>query len=161
MKTYTLKAANQHRRTSNPIVPRGGPLDNGQKARLCMLAAEGYALQFTDQPLADWRREQQHAAVGKASLRDCVQADYRRLVAHFQRLAGEEGEALRSETAAALEPVMLARRKLAAELASRGLQSGYAEAICRRQYKRGLHEASAKQLWCLVFTVRNRRAIAA
>ena len=33
----------------------------------------------------------------------------------------------------------------------------YAAAICRRQYKRELGEASAKQLWNLFFTVRNRR----
>ena len=41
-----------------------------------------------------------------------------------------------------------------------GLPESYAAAICRRQYRCALSEASDKQVWCLVYTVRNRAAAA-
>ncbi len=159
MKTYALtKFSNQNRTRRNAFPQRlSGPLSNEQKARLCILAREGYALAFTDQPFADWRHEQQELAVGKASLCDCVQDDYLALKAHFQRLAGEEGDALRTETRHGTEDRRVAMRKLEVECAARKLALSYPAAICRRQFKCALNEATVKQLWMLVFTVRNRR----
>lgn len=154
---YDLKASNGHRRTFNSVVPRGGPLDNGQKANLCILAKEAFALAFTDLDLESWRRSEQVAAVGKASLRDCVQADFLPLQAHFLRLGGEEGDATRTENRALAEPKRVAMAKLRAECAAREMALSYPAAICARQFKCRLEEASAGQIWKLVFTVRNRR----
>ena len=147
------------KRDAHRYPPRGGGLlSNEQKARICILAREAYALQFTDWEFPEWRHAEQEKACGKASLCDCTQADFLRLKSHFLRLSGEEGEARRVETRAATEPRRIARYKLMQALAERGLAPGYAEAICRRQYHCGLDDASEKQLWRLVFTVRSRRA---
>jgi len=56
-RTYgATKRANQCGQTRNAVVPRGGLPDNGQKARLCILAKEAYGLQFLDTELQEWRR---------------------------------------------------------------------------------------------------------
>ena len=155
MKTYTLPS--QHR--TGRRVPRiTGPLSNEQKARICILAKDAYALQFTDEKLEDWRRNQQFICTGKASLVDCVQADYLPLCGHFQRLGGEEGDATRTENHALTEDHRVAMHKLRSECAARGLAMAYPAAICRRQHRCELEQATPRQVWCLVFTVRNRRS---
>ena len=71
-----------------------------QKAAVCQIAKKAHRLQH-DLGLADydpeiWRREQQEIACGKASLKDCGQKDFLSLMAHFQRLAGQETKAKKS-----------------------------------------------------------------
>lgn len=155
---YTLNKWSNGTHSKRNAYPRqNGPLDNGQKARLCILAREAFALQFTDADFTDWRREEQFKAVGKLSLRDCTQADYKRLEARFLRLGGEEGDAMRAETRAGTEDKRLAFYKLEEACTGAGLAMSYAAAICRNQFKCGLNEATAKQLWNLMFTIRNRR----
>ena len=51
----------------------------------------------------------------------------------------------------------IARYKLDQALRERGLGESYAAAICRTQYRCSLAEASPRQLWRLVYTIRNRR----
>ncbi len=134
-----------------------GPLSNEQKASVCILARDAYALQFVDQEYSEWRRDQQLAAVGKASLLDCTQDDFLRLRSWFQRLAGEEGDSIRTGTHHTTEPLRVAMHKLCEQVRERGLSIAYAESICQRQYKCPLEKANVKQVWCLVYTIRNRR----
>lgn len=104
-----------------------------------------------------WRRDEQIKAGGPRSLRAATQAHYGRLMAHFQALAGYAAAAARTRARDADNDRRIARYKLDQELRRHGLPAAYAGAICRTQYKCTLDEASAKQLWRLVFTVRSRR----
>jgi hypothetical protein len=109
---------------------------------------------------ANWRHHQQQQVLGggRHSLREATQEDYLRLVAHFRLLAGDEqgarGAMLRHQT----EPQRVAMHTLERECKERGLNfPGYPGAICSHQNRCHLDQASAKQLWRLVYTVRSRR----
>lgn len=104
-----------------------------------------------------WRHWQQGLACGRQSLRECTGEDYQLLRAHFLKLAGLEASARRAEERHISNPQRIARYKLRKALAAAGLPENYAAAICRRQYRCTLDDASERQLWCLVYTVRNRR----
>jgi hypothetical protein len=135
-------------------------LSNLQKATLARAARAAWAsrgMVGDNAAFTDWRHAEQQAAVGCGSLRDCGQDDFLPLLAHFQDLAGETGTAVKTILRHAEEPRIIAMRKLAESLAERGLGTAYAEAICTRQFRTGLTDASAKQIWCVNFTVRNRR----
>lgn len=104
-----------------------------------------------------WRHVEQGAAVGIQSLREMTQAHYGRVLAHFRALAGDttgaQGLLARDQD----NPRRIARYKLEQALRERGLGTGYAAQICRTQFRCTLDQASEKQLWNLVFTVRKRR----
>jgi len=108
-----------------------------------------------------FRHVEQGKACGVQSLRACTQAHYGRLVAHFQAMGGNAAAATRTLVRDADNDRRIARYKLDHALQERGLREEYAAAICRRQYHCGLDGANARQLWSLVFTVRNRRKPAA
>lgn len=94
------------------------------------------------------------------SLRECVsERDYLPLVAHFNHLLGNGDKALRTLLRHAEGSRITVYYKLQQALAERGLDEAYAAAICRRQYKTELGDASEKQLWSLFYTVRNRRKL--
>lgn len=105
---------------------------------------------------AAWRHWQQGLACGRQSLRECTGDDYQLLRAHFLTLAGLEASAARAQERHISNPQRIARYKLRQALAAAGLPLEYAAAVCRRQYRCTLDDASERQLWCLVFTVRNR-----
>ncbi len=108
-----------------------------------------------------WRHWQQGLACGKQSLCACTsEGDYLRLRAHFLALGGDQMAATRALVRHASEPARIAFFKLREAIAERGLREEYAAAICRRQFRCSLAEASERQLWCLVYTVRNRRKAA-
>lgn len=106
---------------------------------------------------AAWRHWQQGLACGKQSLRECTGEEYQLLRAHFLKLAGLEASAARAQERHISNPVRIARYKLRQALAEASLPIEYAAAVCRRQYRCTLNEASERQLWCLVYTVRNRK----
>jgi hypothetical protein len=160
------KFTNQFRRSRNRYPgAAGGLLDNMQKARICILARSAFErLGSGGVPpsnYADWRREEQFKAVGKLSLRHCLQSDYLSLVAHFQALAGDTDRAFNTHLRDSLQEKEIARYKLEEACEERGLNLSYPGVICRRQFKCELDQANAKQLWNLVFTVKNRRRVAA
>ena len=96
--------------------------------------------------------------MGKQSLLDCTsECDYLRLCAHFLRIAREYDAANSAQLRAGTESRRIAEHKLREALRERGLAEEYAASICRRQFRCALREANANQLWCLVFTIRNRR----
>jgi hypothetical protein len=149
------KFSNQYRRSRNEYPSGGGLLDNEQKAHICILAREGASRTGIDpEELQAWRREEQFKAIGKESLTDCVQADYLKLVAHFENLKGETGRALNAHLRSAVQDKEIALKKLHKECALRGLDISYPGKICLNKFKRTVDEATPRQLWCLVFDVR-------
>jgi hypothetical protein len=146
------------------------PLSNDQKRIVSQLARRAY-LAWPDREafelinseqsatacFEDWRHVEQGKAVGIQSLRECTQAHYGRLVAHFKALGGDETGARRALGRDADNGRRIARHKLDQALAVAGLQPSYAAAICRTQYRCELGNASEKQLWNLYYTVKARR----
>src|SRR5574343_1736034 len=78
------------------------PLNNRQKARICMLARRAFDRQSQAGALGDaaepevWRKEQQRHTCGQSSLTACTNKDYLALKARFQDLAGEHVAAFRN-----------------------------------------------------------------
>ena len=124
------------------------PLTNEQKARLSILAREAFA-KLNPGSLAGMDRR----------ITEAAQRDFLPLKAHFQDLGGKSGQALNTLLRAESEPQRIAMHKLTQECRYRKLSLSYPEAICRKQYHCNLTQASAKQLWCLVFTIRKRRKV--
>jgi len=146
-----------------PHAPRG-PLSRAQKAALCLLAREAFAVVFGHPPetpatLDTWRHAEQRQAIGLDSLRTAGQHHYRPLLAHFLHLKGESGRAfdlLRAEQTSELD---LAKAKLRAACTRAGKTWAYAEAICKHQH-RGLtidELRDPRPIWRLVFTLTSRR----
>ncbi len=169
----TTKAPSKEPRVTLPALAL---LSTTQIRSLCKLAQGAYSAQVAAgrEPTPDkgtktamqdaWRRGQQVAVGAPDSLKACTQEHYNTLVQHFASLcpgandAGrsfEAGMKLGSETA--YRQMILA--KIQKESGPRGLAyPAYAEAICRAQFKTDLGHATPKQLWCLFYTIKNRRA---
>lgn len=135
------------------------PLTRRQKWRLCELALR--AARAMGEPVsglahAEWRRDEARRSAGCRISEGC-QRDYSALKAHFLNLAGEPDAAFGELMQADGNTRRVALWNLTKALGERGLPAAYAEAICRRQYKCGLAQASAPQLWRLLYTVKNRR----
>lgn len=155
------KATNQYRSKQNAYPTRlSGPFSNEQKASICILArtaADSMGLSFVSTAhFREWRQEQQFKAVGKQSLTECVQDDFLPVKAHFLNLAGKSVPAMNAHLEHQTEPERIAMHKLAEALAVIGKPMAYAAAICRNQNKCELSEANSKQIWRLVFTIKNR-----
>ncbi len=133
------------------------PLTTRQKGVVVMLARRAFNHRRVGGDFNAWRRDEQEKAVGQTSLTVCCQADYNMLVAHFEGLAGEGTKEFQAAYRDLDERTRQARHLLEDALNDRDLDLSYAEAICRTQYKRGLDEATADQLWRIKFTVENRR----
>ncbi|HLP01584.1 MAG TPA: hypothetical protein VK163_06135 [Opitutaceae bacterium] len=104
-----------------------------------------------------WRHvETGKAAGGTQSLCECTQAQYARVLAHFQRLAGQESVAQHTEAKDQDNPRRIALWHLDKALRERGLSLEYASKMSRGQYRCTIDEASAGQLWRLIYTIRNR-----
>lgn len=149
-----------HPRTDYPHARRG-PLDNRQKAALCILAREAFEHLFGVVPdsqatLDAWRHEETRKAIGIDSLRFAGQEHYPPLLAHFLNLKGESGKAFNVTLSHQTSGRDLAWAKLQGALRDKNLPEAYAAAICQRQNQCTLDRATEKQLWRLVFTIINR-----
>lgn len=87
---------------------------------------------------------------------EALRSDYHAISAAFLAMGGDTRRALRVAERAETEPRRIALHKLNRALAEMQLNASYAEAICMRQFKRPIAEASAKQIWALFYTVTNR-----
>lgn len=103
-----------------------------------------------------WRHFEQGKACGVQSLRECTQAHYLRLKAHFESLGGRLVQARRTLNREAGSDARIALFKLREVLKTAGLDEAYAATICRSKYRTELGHASAKQLWDIFYTIRNR-----
>lgn len=172
MKTYTLRkpafAAPVSRTRLQPIgtarhsrdteCPDAGwkRLSNKQKARLSMLAAKGYAFQRVQgMSLEDWRHEIAIRACG-VRISEATQDHWADLKTAFLDLAGDPVGAMRTQLREGDNKRRIALHKLTKACEQRGLAMSYAESICRDQFKVPVSQASAKQIWCLFFTISKR-----
>lgn len=111
--------------------------------------------------LKRFRHAEVAKACGKLGLRCCSQDDYGTVKAHFLSLLGEDGRALKAHVEGANNPDRIAEWKLSQEIdaaAAVGITRRYAEEICKRQFGCTILEATTKQKWNLMFTIRNRAA---
>lgn len=159
MSAVTLMDARPRRRVGADYAPSGGGvgLTRGQKAALSILARRAWEERGRPGESADaWRRDVALRAVGRR-ISQASQADYATLRAAYEDAARQYARAFRSLMRGENNPLRIARHKLEVTCRERGLPMAYPEAICQRQYRCGLAQANASQLWRLVFTVRNRR----
>jgi hypothetical protein len=103
----------------------------------------------------DWRVEECRKACG-ARLSEAQQKDFSAIKSHFANIAGQSGKAFDSAMRSGTEKERIAHAVLKKDCAKAGVELSYASHICWAQFKCKLEDATAKQLWCLVFTVRNR-----
>lgn len=140
----------------------GGGMSNKQKAKLAMMAKQAFLAvngRAAGSQAEDdgYRHGEIQKAVGKAGLRVCVQGDYKILERWFLELLGRHGAAFEAQMESETEPRRVAMAKLAMELKARKLPPGWVAKICRAKFKCGLSEASAGQIWKLVFDVRKSK----
>lgn len=134
------------------------PLSREQRQGLAILSKRAWDRWGRGVAFDAWRHEQCIKAVGRR-ITEAGQADFLPLRAHFLNLVGQSGAAMNTLLAAESEPRRIAMYKLTQECQRRGLRLAYAEAICRTQNRCALAEANAKQIWRLVFTIKNRRSL--
>lgn len=136
------------------------PLKNNQKWEIVKLARAAFAkldpADIDGQSFDEWRHSEVARACGKQGLRCCDQDDYAGLKAHFLDMLGASGAAFNWHVRAQSQGDRVARAVLERECGKAGVSLGYAIAICKRQFHCELNDASEKQLWSLVYTVRNR-----
>lgn len=147
-------------------------LSNKQKAEIGQLAQAAWAHQIDVQAelleanpgmtlpqlFTGWRRVEQGKVLGelRQSLTQADQTEYARLMAHFARLTGNEALTAQWEKRAVNDGRARAEWHLHTELKKADLKLEYAAVICRAQNRCELREASERQLWRLVFTIRAR-----
>ena len=157
-----LKPISSARRAADAACPDASwkRLSRTQKMNLSILAAQAYAYQrVSGVPVDQWRREEAIRACG-VRISEATQAHWADLKSAFQVLAGSPEKAFNTQLRAGDNKRRIAMNKLTAACKERGLPLGYPAAVCLTQFKCRLEEASAKQLWCLFYTVRNRRKAA-
>lgn len=133
------------------------PLSRFQKMLLAKAARRAWLARGSPAPgEAAWRREQALRTAG-VRISQARQSDYANLRACFLDAQKRHAAAFNVLVTEPQNKVRIARWKLLKECVQRRLPLSYPEAICRRQFRRPLDEATAKQLWCLIFTIRNRR----
>jgi hypothetical protein len=112
-----------------------------------------------------WRRATLHDVVGAAapdSFRAVTQRDYAAVMDYFGRLAGDKrAEARRSDIIAdeerrALWALNLVEGEVAGMLGGREGARRYADALFRKIHKTDRYGATARQVWAVIFTLRNR-----
>lgn len=135
-------------------------LSKEQRQILARLARRAWGMVGGGQPFDAWRHTECRRACGRR-ISEATQPDFLPLRAHFRYLAGDAAGAFQDHMRSQDEPRRVALRKLERECSASGLRLDYPAAICRRQFRCDLADASPKQLWNLVFTVRNRRPAAA
>lgn len=136
------------------------PLKKHQKWEIVKLARAAFdkidPADIDGQTFDEWRHSEVARACGKNGLRCCDQDDYAPVKAHFLDMVGASGAAFNWHVRAQSQGDRVARAVLERECGKAGVSLGYAIAICKRQFRCELNDASEKQLWSLVYTVRNR-----
>lgn len=143
------------------------PLDNRAKWQLSDLAAKTY--QHLSQAGQIPAGEKLEAFRQRVSLEACgrrishaTHGDRMLIQAAFLRLRGAVHQAARAVAKAATTPLDIARHKLWETVHQLNLTPAYAESICRRFYRCEVAELrSPKQVWTILYTVRNNANAAA
>lgn len=146
----------------------GGGLSRDQKTKLAIIARRAFdrhsqaGLVDDEVSFDEWRHAECLAATdGKVpGLSSASQRYYRLLRGHFALLAGDPETAFRDAVNGSPEQAdwEQAWNILKRETADKGLTfPAYPASICQTQYKCPLREATKKQLWSLIYTIRNRK----
>lgn len=153
-------------------------LTKKQKAVICDLANQAFAAQekwgqvsvptgvSRSSVIADWRRAKQIDTVGLASLTACDQRHYNALVTVFAHLAGRSADAFRSsmredkpgQALGQAEGVRQALWHLKTNCEANGLAyPAWPLALAKDKFRaHALEDLSPKQIWQIIYTVRNR-----
>ncbi len=167
MKTYilhkapVLKPIGEARHIEDDSCPDAGwkALTKNQKTRLSIMArkaAEVQGVSLKSKDLDEWR----HAVCIKACgvrITEATQSNWADLKSAFEDLGGKPEQAFETQLREGDNKRRVAMYKLTQALSGKGLDIGYAAKICRTQFKSELDQASAKQLWCLFYTVTKRK----
>ncbi len=141
------------------------PLSNEQKQNLAALAHYAYdatAVRSTGSQVSfdEWRHAEVRRTVHRAGLRDCLNMHYLPLKARFLDLAGHTGASVRALVKAETEPRswalnrLYAEAKAAEDVLPRAMD--YAKGFLRNKRGVTLDEASDKDIWHAVFTIRRK-----
>ena len=136
------------------------PLDKRAKWQLSELAEATHDLltksgELAGETLAAFRQRVAIAACGKRISQACL-GDRMLIQSAFLKLKGSANQAARAQVKAATTALDIARHKLGSELRAASLSESYAEGISRRIYKRPICAlTSPKQVWTIIFTVKN------
>lgn len=161
LKPYTLNPIGEARHSEDSSCPDAGwkALTKNQKTRLSIMArkaAETQGVSLKSRDLEEWRHEVCIRACG-CRISEATQANWADLKSTFEDLGGQPEQAFLTQIREGDNKRRVAVHKLTQALAGKGLDVSYAAKICQVQYKVPLDQASAKQLWCLFYTVTNRK----
>jgi len=153
-------------RPRRPFTPpsQNGPLDNADKAALCIKAREAFEHVHGRQPTSQaeldaWRHEEQYRATGHTSLLSATKKDFCVIMAHWLDLLGQPAEALNWMLRALTEAHRLAMWKLKRVCAEKNFRMEYVSTVARRIWKVGIEDLTPKQLWGLKFEMEKRPAM--
>jgi len=132
-----------------------------QRSSLAIIAGQAYDYQCAKGLLSgisadEWRREEVERLTGYAGLTQCPAQFYNKLASHFSDLAGRADAALNHLLRESTEPKRQAEAVLLRELSKAGLPLNYAESISRDKFQCAVLDCDTRQLWQLIYTVRNR-----
>lgn len=157
---YPLKPISTARHRDDSKCPDAGwkGLSDGQKARLSIMARKAAIKQgvsLKKKHLDEWRHSVAIRACG-VRISEATQSHWDDLFSAFLDLGGKPEAAMNAQIRGLDNKRRIAMHKLTKALEANSLHPSYAETICQTQYRIPLADASAKQLWCLFFTVTNR-----
>ena len=151
---------------------QGGAVVKPHQVKAMVLAARRAYKMQADAGLVDdgvdfdsWRRATLHDVVGAAapdSFRAVTQRDYAAVMDYFGRLAGDRPSTARpsnliaDEERRALWALNLVEGEVAGMLGGREGARRYADALFRKIHKTDRYGATARQVWAVIFTLRNR-----
>lgn len=144
------------------------PIDNDAKWRLVKLAKATLKVLIEAGEAEEgtcfdtWRQAEARKATGGPSISEASVRHYRLIQAHFLDLQKKHAAAALARQKAAVAALELARNALRTELLKSGQGWHAAQTLASRFYK-GTHlrDLTAKQVWSVVFTLRNNANAAA
>ena len=146
----------------------GGIITKEQVRDLILAATAAHKVQaklgLAEEPFNVWRKSALHDACGRQSFRDVRQSEYGKTLKYLLLLAGKHPEqrpaAAKSrgqdEAGRARWALDGECKTLADAFGSENGARTYAETLLGRIHKTTWHGATAKQLWQVLFTMRNR-----
>ena len=142
---------------------QGGAVVKPHQVKAMVLAARRAYKDFDS-----WRRATLHDVVGAAapdSFRAVTQRDYAAVLGYFMELAGNSGKSgdsgksgIADEQRRAIWSLNLVEGEVADAFGGRGEARRYADALLWRIHKTDRQTALPRQLWAVIFTLRNRAA---
>ncbi len=155
-------------RTGRAMAAQGaGPIDKEQTSALILAARRAWQAQtaagLEDGAFEAWRHAALWDAVRKQSFRAVTQGEYARAMAYFGRLSGGSGAPPREAASGAADELRRAVWRLREECRDAGDAFGgeeaaqrYAATLLKNIHKATLETATARQIWQVAFTLRNR-----